>query len=51
LPKNKKYQVFELSGKFMAYSNENLEGEIINEFKLSEGQPCMDPSRSNYSND
>ena len=43
-PNNINYTKIELSGnKILAFTNQNPEGRIITEFKVSESQPCINP--------
>lgn len=52
IPKDKKYVQINLGvggnhGK-MIFSNENIKGEIVNEFKIDDDTPCLSPDYSNY---
>ena len=48
LPKDFNYTVINLEqGKSIAYTNQNIGGELVSQFKVSEGQPCMNPKQTN----
>lgn len=52
IPIDFKYSLIQLqAGKTLIYTNENVRGDIIHEFKLSEGQPCLNPNYSNINSD
>jgi hypothetical protein len=52
IPTDFKYTVVPLGdNKKILYTNENVKGEIVQEFKLSEGQPCLDPTYENINSD
>lgn len=52
IPTDFKYNVVQLdANKKILFTNENVKGEIVQEFKLSEGQPCLDPNYVNINSD
>ncbi len=47
IPTDKKYTVLDIANAKVLVSNENTEGEILNEFTISAGVPCADPDYDN----
>jgi hypothetical protein len=49
IPNDKKYYVIKADGANFLFSNENKKGTIINQFKISDNQPCILPYFENMS--
>jgi hypothetical protein len=43
IPNDKNYSVVKAGGVNFLFSNENIKGKIVNQFKISDGQPCIIP--------
>jgi hypothetical protein len=47
VPTNLNYTVLDVTGGKIIVSNENTQGKLLNEFELSDNQPCADPGYKN----
>jgi hypothetical protein len=47
IPKDMNYTVIEAEDMVFLFANENTQGRIVNQFTLSEAQPCMNPRYHN----